>query len=571
MNPYASRNPKPAFGVVLHAHLPYLLGHGRWPHGTDWLCEATVETYLPLWRALARLVRRKRGPQVTVGLTPVLCEQLASPVFHDELSRYLDLKRHAAERDEQEFHAAGHGRRRELALRWRALFEETQRALEGLRFDLVAAFRDLQDRGAIEIITSAATHGYLPLLGRQSAIRAQLRTGVESYRRHFGRDPKGLWLPECGYRPGGPWYPPLAGMAPSYRPGLEDFLAPLGLEYFVVDAHLVTGESREFDASTSTLFRRAVSAATDDSLLTAPPRPPALQPTPMGLAPYQGYRVGSLVALARDPATSKLVWSAREGYPGDGRYLEFHKRHHPGGLRYWRVTRPGADLGAKEEYDETEARAAASGHAAHFAAAVEELLAHAAGHIEAPALVAPFDAELFGHWWFEGPVFLEEVLERLAANGRVSLMTLGDCARHPAKPIRLAEGSWGRGGGHDVWLDPAARFVWRFVYEAEERLESMVRSRAGRAGRLEARVLRQMARSLLLLEASDWPFLLSTGTAHDYADRRVNGHHEDFRKLYAVAHHLARGGAPTSRDLDLLESLERRDAVFPDLDPEWWR
>jgi 1,4-alpha-glucan branching enzyme len=560
--------------IVLHAHLPYVLGHGRWPHGTDWLCEAVVETYLPLWRLLTRLVESGRRPRLTLGLTPVLCEQLASPVFREEIQSYLDLKTEAARRDGAEFHEGRRTRLEGHAARWRAYYDRARRDLDSLGWDLIGSFRDLAACGAVEILTSAATHGYLPLLGRQSAVRAQLRAAVLAHRRHFGRDPRGIWLPECGYRPAGAWQPAVGDSAPSWRPGLEDFLAPLGLRYFVVDTHLVDGArtSASFELAASPL-RERVAVPDEDGLLTAEPRPPAIQPPSAGLAPYRPYRVGHVVAFARDPHTSKVVWSSREGYPGDPRYLEFHKRHHPGGLRYWRITDAGSGLGEKLEYDEREAREAAVGHAAHFAQVASEIAGRLQAEIDRPVIVAPYDAELFGHWWFEGPVFLERALERLGRAPELALGTLGDAieAGPAADATNLPEGSWGEGGDHRVWLNADTRFVWRLVYDAERKFESLAQARADRAGRLEGRVLRQLARTLLLLEASDWPFLITSRTAHDYAERRVLEHHEDFKRLHAIAVHLGRGGAPTPRDLDVLETLERRDAVFPDVDPAWWR
>jgi 1,4-alpha-glucan branching enzyme len=563
----------PALGVVLHAHLPFVVGHGRWPHGTDWLCEAVAETYLPLWRMCTRLHESGRGPRLTLGLTPILCEQLAAPAFRDELAQYIDLKRDAAARDIIEFRASGMTRREHQAEAWRHLFERTLRDLDLLGWDLVGAFRRLEERGAIEIITCAATHGYLPLLGRQSAIRGQLKTAVETHRRHFGREPRGIWLPECAYRPAGPWYPAVGTVPPSYRPGLEEFLEPLGIEYFVVDTHLVAGGS-PFSSYHAAVAAAESERAARDQLLAAAPRAAPQSAAAAGASPYHAYRVGACSVFARDPDTSRLVWSAREGYPGDGRYLEFHKRHHPGGLRYWRVTRATADLGDKEDYDEAAARDVALGHAEHFARTVRGRLEDLAADLDgAAAFVAPYDAELFGHWWFEGPAFLERALARLADMGDVRLATLGDLAAgtNGAREIRLPEGSWGEGGGHHVWLNQETRFVWRLVYEAEEKLESLARARSARAGRLEGRALRQLARTLLLLESSDWPFLITSRTAHDYAEGRVGEHYEDFKRLYTMARHLSEGGAPTARDLDTLERLERTDAVFPEIDPAWWQ
>jgi 1,4-alpha-glucan branching enzyme len=563
---------RPSFCAVLHAHIPYVLGHGRWPHGSDWLCEAAVETYLPLLRAASRLADAGRGPHLTVGISPILCEQLASRTFQDELRQYLELKIEAARRDEAEFLGAHNLHASQLALSWQRYFERAERDFEALGWDLVGAFRRLLERGAIEILGSSATHAYLPLLGRQSAIRAQLRAGLEAHRKHFGVEPRGFWLPECAYRPAGVWQSPLGQGPPSYRPGLEDFLALQGYQYFVVDTHLVDGAMGGYWPA-AFADRTQAEAAGGDGLFTAPPRPPTGQPAAAGASPYRCYRVGPVAVWVRDPLTSKLVWSAREGYPGDDRYLEFHKRRHPGGLRYWRITRQDMDLGEKAEYDELAAQTLALSQAEQFTRVVRDHLLDLRGVIEAPVLVAPYDAELFGHWWFEGTTFLAQALERLSAFPDLTLSTLEAAlaSQPPTQEIALPEGSWGAGGGHDTWFNASTSFVWRLVYEAEEKLESLVRSRVERAGRLELRVLRQLARTLLLLEASDWPFLITTRTARDYAERRVLEHYEDFKRLYAAARHLGSGGAPAGHDLDMLETLERTDAVFPEVDPAWWR
>lgn len=562
---------RPRFSVVLHAHMPYVLGHGRWPHGTDWLCEGAIETYLPVWRALARLHDSGRTPRVTLGMTPVLCEQLASPHFREELAQYIDLKREAAERDRTEFRASGLTRSEHQADSWQRMFERALRDLDELDWDLVAAFRRLEEAGAIEVITSAATHGYLPLLGRQSAVRAQLKAAVATHERHFGRSPRGVWLPECAYRPAGPWHPAVGTMPASYRPGVEDFLAPLGLRYFVVDTHLVSGGEPFSSFQAHAAFDDAGRAG-HAALLGAAPRATPQAATDAGTLSYRTHRVGPCVAFTRDPDTSRLVWSAHEGYPGDGRYLEFHKRHYPGGLRYWRVTRPASELGDKDEYEAMAARDVAEGHAEHFVQVLEARLGDLELGGAGAVVVAPYDAELFGHWWFEGPTFLERTLLRLAESKKVRLSTLGDVhAADVPRDITLAEGSWGQGGGHQVWLNQDTRFAWRLIYDAEEKLEGLVRARATRAGRLEGRMLRQLGRTLLLLEASDWPFLITSRTANDYAERRIGEHYEDFKRLYAMAKHLSEGGAPTARDLDLLERVEKRDAVFPDLDPAWWQ
>ncbi|HEQ60707.1 MAG TPA: DUF1957 domain-containing protein, partial [Firmicutes bacterium] len=230
------------FALVLHSHLPYVVAHGRWPHGMDWLNEAAAETYLPLLEACRRLVGEGISPRFTIGLTPILCEMLASDTFRSEFRAYLEDKVEAAAIDEKEFSRTGRARLEQLARMWREHYERLREQFEQLGGDVVAEFRRLQDEGHIEIITCAATHGYLPLLCEDISIQAQVKTAVQCHRRHFGRAPKGFWLPECAYRPAYRWEPPLPeGGEARERKGVEEFLSENGIEFFFIDSHLLKG------------------------------------------------------------------------------------------------------------------------------------------------------------------------------------------------------------------------------------------------------------------------------------------------------------------------------------------
>src|SRR6267143_2019880 len=191
---------------VLHTHLPWVLGHGKWPHGEAWLYEATAECYLPILRLLDRLDKEGRKGSLTIGITPVLAEMLATSRFREGFLAYLEEIVGRAQADRREFEAGGDGHARNAAAAWSDFYEQAKTDfVETYERDLLAAFSRLQNRDRIEIIVSAATHGYLPLLGRDESIEAQLAVGVASYRHRFGRAPRGIWLPECGYRPGYMW------------------------------------------------------------------------------------------------------------------------------------------------------------------------------------------------------------------------------------------------------------------------------------------------------------------------------------------------------------------------------
>ena len=553
------------FCLVLHTHLPMVINHGRWPHGSDWLCEAAFECYLPLLETAHRLVADGIAPKWTVNLSPVLTEQLASPEFQKELSFYYENVRRACVESREYFAREGKKELARLTEFWAEFYERMWEMHRRIGGDIPGTFADLGRAGQIEIITCAATHGYLPLLSRDESIHLQLRAAVETHRRHFGRAPRGIWLPECAYRPRYEWTPPTGrdkGRVRSVRPGLEEMLAAHGLEYFVADSHLVAAGAPVF------LYRDYVPAG-------APAGEPASSvPASGARSPYAAYRVasrggtGSAVAFIRDPRTTLQVWSRAHGYPGEYAYLEFHKKHFPGGLRFWRITDNSGDLGRKAVYEPDAAAQKVGLQARHFVELVQATLAEAAAG--GPAVVcSPYDAELFGHWWFEGPAWLEQVAREMARAG-VERATLGEAldAAPPQATLALPEGSWGEGGDHRVWLNRDTEWTWDRVYSAEaEWVEHL--ARAAHAPADFKRVLAQATRELLLLQASDWQFLITTGSARDYAERRVAEHYAEFKRLSELARGLAAGEALSTDDANTLRRLEREDFCFPDLEPAW--
>ena len=559
------------FGFVLHSHIPWVLHHGRWPHGVDWLSEAVAETYLPLWRVFHERAQDGRSLGVTLGLTPVLCEQLAHPDFHREFVDYAEQKRAAAAEDRAWFTRSGEGALATLAARWERFYRASLEDFMGPHGpNLVARFRRLEERGAIEIITCAATHGYLPLLANDTAAQGQLHAAATAHRRHFGRVPRGVWLPECAYRPDGAWRPPAGSPAPAVaRRGLEELLAAEGLGYFFVDTHLLAGGkplgvyADRFGALHHVVREGA-------PRIDHPEHPP-----------YRAYRVGAspVACFGRDAVTAIQVWSGEQGYPGDGAYLDFHKKRFPGGHRYWSVTHPKADLADKQVYRPEAAESRVPEHAAHFFALVRRTLLDAERRQSAPPIVcAMFDTELFGHWWFEGPRFVAAVLDLCAGTGGVSACSTGAMLeRHPPQEsVSLPEGSWGDGGGHDVWLNEATAWTWPLIHAAELRFQRLAAAAGAAAGPGSAlrgdplleRLLAQAGRELLLLESSDWPFLITTLSARDYAHQRLTEHAEDFERLALLAERRTGGGSLSEADETFLASCERRDSLFPDFD---WR
>jgi 1,4-alpha-glucan branching enzyme len=544
-----------------------VVNHGRWPHGSDWLNEAAFECYLPLLEVAHRLVADGISPKWTINLSPVLTEQLASPEFQKELAFYHDNVRRACEESRAHFAKAGPPELTRLADFWEEHYERMWELHRRIGGDIPGTFAELQRGGHVEIITCAATHGYLPLLARDESIHTQLRAAVETHRRHFGVAPRGIWLPECAYRPRYEWTPPTGrdrGRDRRLRPGLEEMLAMHGLEYFVADSHLVAAGEPVFLYRDYVPMRREVAEPT-----------PAI-PVNEARSPYAPYRVasrggtGTAIAFIRDPQTTLQVWSRDHGYPGEYAYLEFHKKHFPGGLRLWRITDNRGDLGTKQPYDPKVAAEKVGLQASHFVGVVRETAAAATtAEGRTPLICAPYDSELFGHWWFEGPLWLEHVARDMA-RADVTPVTLREALTvvPPRETLSLPEGSWGEGGDHRVWLNRDTEWTWDRVYSAET--EWVEQLRRGDGGNSDLRrVLAQATRELLLLQSSDWQFLITTGSARDYAERRVAEHYAEFKRLSEMAHTL-RGGEPLSIEAaETLRRLEREDFVFPDLDPAW--
>ena len=538
------------FVLTLHGHLPYVLHHGRWPHGSVWLCEAAFDSYLPLIEALQALEREGIPAPITLGITPVLANQLAHPSFVSEFEAYMERRLDSAASAQAALAASGGGDAQlvPLARYWHERLTRLLTLFRSLNGDLISALRGFEKRGRIELISSAATHGFLPLLARDESIRLQLAVGVAEHKRLFGRAPTGCWLPECAYRPGGPWGPP--GARPqAFRPGTEEHLAAAGYRYFFVDSHLVrAGEAIGY---------------------------PEVENIPLSgeRTPYVAYRVASskrraheLYALVRDPRASAQVWSRAQGYPGDEWYLEFHKIRWPDGLRLWRVTGGAVDLGGKQRYDPGAASNSAKSHAEHFVSVLHDTAARVEEHRPArgpqPVVTAPFDAELFGHWWFEGVDFLAQLYRQLTRNGVrpvTARQHIGNGSK--ASPtIQLTEGSWGKNGDFSMWMNEQTAWTWKRLWALEDAYWS-VAPKALKGGPKARAVLAQATRSMLLAQASDWQFIISTAEAADYATQRFDEHCAQAEDLVRA---LA-GGKIDDATMQRVEALGAQDSLFPNV------
>jgi 1,4-alpha-glucan branching enzyme len=359
-----------------------------------------------------------------------------------------------------------------------------------------------------------------------------VKIGTDSYRQHFGKAPQGIWNGECGY-----------------FPGLEDVLKDCGIRYFFVDAHGILFADRK-------------------------PRYGVFAPleTPSGV-----------IAFGRDIESSRSVWSAAYGYPGDPRYREFYRDigfdldleyirpfiHESGlrtatGFKYHRITGP-EELRDKQPYNYAEALEAAAQHAGDFLFKRRQQVLHLCSLMDRdPLIVAPFDAELFGHWWYEGPEFLNILIRKIHFDqDDIKMTTPSDYLEaNPRNQLaQPAASSWGNNGYSEVWLDTSNDWIYRHLHSAALRMQELVR-RFRRPTPLQERALRQAARELLLAQSSDWAFIMKTRTMTEYAERRTKQHIYRFNVLHDQL--MANGQV----DEVSLAELEAMDSIFPRVD---WR
>jgi len=559
-----------SLALILHAHLPFVR-HPEHEHflEEDWFFEAMTESYIPLLRMMQRLIDERVPFKLTMSITPTLCAMLQDELLCGRYVRHLDLLIDLAEREQKR--NRNHPQLRDLAKFYFNMFGETRRFfVDEYKCDLLACFRELRKSGALEIIASAATHGLLPLLqvaaegadlgvaafcpsaprstpATTAAMRAQILIGRDVYADLFGAEAAGFWLPEC-----------------AYEPALESILQEANVRWFVLDAH---------------------------GLLFGTPRPCRSIYAPC-------YTPAGPAAFARDCDSSRQVWSAQGGYPGDPAYREFYRDagfdlpwEHLGpvghgtrkfsGVKYHRITGPGDE---KELYDPGVAEKVAETQALHFLEERRRQISEITTAGFDPIVVVPFDAELFGHWWFEGPRFLEFFIRKAANERNFHLSTPSEyLAANPTQQIiEPAASTWGENGYFEVWLSPCNAWIYPQLHIAAQRMSEVARKWAGDvagqsgkhsglpsedgAGGAPAlqfadRVLRQLARELLLTQSSDWAFLIKTGTACEYATKRTIDHLSRFNRLHdqLIANNV---------DEEFLRECELRDNLFPNVN---WR
>jgi len=512
--------------IVLHSHLPYV----RHPDyedflEEDWLYEAITETYIPLIDAFSRLVNDKVDFKITIGLSPTLVSMFLDPLLQSRylkhINRLIELAHKEVERTrwQSEF--------QHLAIMYLNNFYRAREIFQSYGGNLTIPFKDFQNLGKLEIVTCSATHGYLPLMEvSRPSLRAQVKVAADHYEKVFGRRPRGIWLPECGY-----------------YPGFDEVLKEAGIKYFFSDAH---------------------------GILHATPRPKYGVFAPI-------YCKSKVACFARDLESAKQVWSSVEGYPGDHLYREFYRDIgfdldfeyikpyiHPDGIRintgikYYRISSGEY----KQPYDPRLAREKAAEHAGNFMFNREKQMEHLEGFLQKkPIIVSPYDAELYGHWWYEGVMWLEFLLRKICFDQKAIRTTTPSeyLAENPRNQVSTPSmSSWGWKGYSEMWLQGPNDWIYRHLHKAAERMTELAKSNPA-AGGLVKRALNQALRELLLAQSSDWAFIMATGTHVSYAVKRTKDHILNFTRLYEDI----KSGCI---DENWLADIEYRDNIFPDID-----
>ena len=498
-----NKNIKGYVSFVLHAHLPFV----HHPESEDyleeqWLFEAMSETYIPLLLSFQKLVDEGVDFRITMSLTPPLLNMLDNKLLQQRYIKYL--KQHI-ELSEKEIERTKYDERiNKLSHYYYDRYSNDLHVFKDVyNCNLINGFKKFNDLGVLEIIGCGATHGYFPILYvNEKTVRAQIALGVQTYNKYFDKPIKGFWLPECGY-----------------VPEADKYLREFGVKYVIVETH---------------------------GILYADPTP--LYGTYAPIVSPDG-----IVAFGRDLESSRQVWSSINGYPGDFNYREFYRDigydapydyikpyiAHNGvrvstGIRYHRIT---GKTEYKDVYNLQWAQDSVNKHSGHFFDCRCQQIDYLSQHTKNPPIIlCPYDAELYGHWWYEGPDFLYTLAKKVYYDDcNFKFITPGEyIEKYPEMQISTpCRSSWGAKGYSEVWLNPSNDYVHRHLHKAGDRmceLASMFPSEKDDS--LKRRILNQCARELVLAQSSDWLFIITNGTMVDYAKKRIKDHIGRFTKLY---------------------------------------
>lgn len=521
--PSRSKKTRP-FALVLHANCPYVLGHDDWPFGIDPLCSAVAESYIPLLNTVTRLVADGISPQLTLSISPVLCEMLTDLTFQQQFQSYLAERIDTAKLNQQEFATQGLDSRRDLALFWETWYTNIERDFEKFDYDIIGSFRDLQNQEHIELLATPATHGHLPHFGPFEAVRGQVGIGIEMYKKHFGRQPRGMAL-----APGSlaAWRKPQAN--------LLEFLVESGIEYAVTN--IQTTLASEFSISDARLHRLAAVRDQATSLLHLEDDTPA------------------------EPATSILDEASNY-------YLDQKKYHYPGALRLWRRTESTTDLAIKQLYEPLRSAESCETHAASFLDTVRDSLGDSSHGI----LCAALPAESLGQLWFEGPNWLLRLLRKLNQKPAVACCTLSDYARQAAKTAPAPGAATADDEEPEIeWPDSDSAWMQLRIQECQHAMVELMEQHGNTKNPKLQQILQQCGRELLLMESIDWQTTPSHTTAGEYAALRCAEHISVFQHIAALAKKVGASEFLSEGERRFLHAALQRDRCFDELSPHWWQ
>ena len=529
--------------VHLHSHMPSVIKHDAWPHGSVWLSEVVFESYIPLLKALRKLYEEGISPTLSFDLSPVLIEQLAHLDSLSIFTKYAEQQIEQSQIDRHTFKNIPEAICNiPMADYWEAFYQSGLEYVKDLQgHTLLHEYKRAQEDGLIEIMNCGLTHAYLPLLNSKYSVIQQIAYSATVYEQYFGINSSSMFLPECGYAP------TMQDVNGEYT--LEDILLDSSIQRIILDQQHSIQYPREYP-----------------------------QAMPEDLRPLQPVRLeglsqrGTLIALIRHKSASDKVWSQQNGYPKHQAYLEFHKREFNSSLRYWKVTNHSIYPDEKYPYSVDEAQSQVKKDAREYVQYLENLaLSFYEKHSRTGVLCLAFDTELFGHWWFEGPDFLSHVIREIHASEILALKVPSDIEVNNAFPIvQCASGSWGLHGNDETWNNPKTMQILTSMHQAEMMFGER-KSRIDSNDSLQVRIMNQALRELLLLEASDWPFLISRQQASDYALLRFNEHFTYVTHLISLFDRVKRGDTICEDDIHLLEQIEQKDDLFQSINCMDWK
>ncbi len=515
---------KGKLALVLHAHLPYVRSASAGSLEEDWFFQALTECYLPLVKTISNSLKDKnQNPKITISLSPTLLSLLEDDDLKERFPIWLNSRIEILKDIPKSYEKA--------SFYLSEFFAEQLETWSKIDYDLINKFAELQSTGAVDLLTCAATHGYLPLLRENiEAIRGQIKTAIREHQRLIGERPLGIWLPEC-----------------AYFENLDKILINSGIRYTILDGH---------------------------GILNASPRPR------YGLYSPICSRNG-VAFFGRDSNSTLPVWSSTDGYPGNPKYREFHndvgwelskeklnnlgyEEPRPIGIKLHKITNKKIDLNKKSIYEPNEIKSQVRKHANSYMIDRKKQLEYLNRNMTVePILVAPFDAELFGHWWFEGPLFLEEIFVQ-AKKFDIKFTNLRDYLKE-SQTLQLCNpspSSWGQGGFHTYWINEKNSWIIPEWNKASKAMINICSSGVSKTS--DIRYLRQAARELLLSQSSDWSFILRAGTTTELAKNRIDRHLKRFWDLIGV---IRGDSSMTNRQLI---DIEEEDSIFPLIQVSDW-